>query len=124
MYILSKIDVKWKKDPGFLYYDFNYPSSIPEEMHHKFQMVVIDPPFVTREVWENYAQTTKLLLKEDGKVMLTTISENRDMMKELLDVEPQIFQPSIPCLVYQYNLFCNFQSHRFSQVNSEIIQIK
>ena len=30
---------------------------------NSFDMVIIDPPFITREVWEKYASTAKLLLK-------------------------------------------------------------
>lgn len=45
---------------------------------------VIDPPFITREVWEKYAATAKFLLCEGGRLICTTIRENADMMHELL----------------------------------------
>jgi EEF1A lysine methyltransferase 1 len=45
-------DQKFNKDPGFVFYDFNKPEDIPAELHSYFDMVVIDPPFITREVWE------------------------------------------------------------------------
>lgn len=71
-------------------YDFNKPDDFPKDLHHTFDMVVIDPPFITKEVrpthhditshhnkcpaapvltlreqvWEKYAETAKLLLKE------------------------------------------------------------
>jgi hypothetical protein len=44
-------------------------------------------------------QTSKLLLAPGGKVLATTIQENAPMMKELLDVNPTTFFPSIPHLV-------------------------
>ena len=45
-------DKKFEKDPGYVFYDFNKPEDIPKELHGAFDMVVIDPPFITREVWE------------------------------------------------------------------------
>ncbi len=35
-----------------MFYDFNKPEEIPAEIHGTFDMIVIDPPFITREVWE------------------------------------------------------------------------
>ena len=53
-------------------------------------MVVIDPPFITREVWVQYAKTAELLLRKDevsgmftGRVICTTIAENEEMIGEL-----------------------------------------
>jgi len=48
-------------------------------------MVVIDPPFITREVWEKYAECAKLLFKPDGAglYLVSTIDENEAMIKEL-----------------------------------------
>ena len=47
-----------------MFYDFNEPDSVPQELMDSFDMVVIDPPFITREVWEKYAATAKLLMKK------------------------------------------------------------
>lgn len=59
------MDTQWEKDPGFVKYDFNVPEDIPEELHHKFDMIVVDPPFITREVWEKYATAMRLLAKTE-----------------------------------------------------------
>ncbi|RYH06746.1 hypothetical protein EON65_42520 [archaeon] len=32
-------------------------------MHHSFDVVVIDPPFITEDVWRKYAAAAKVLLK-------------------------------------------------------------
>ena len=48
-------------------------------------MVVIDPPFITREVWEKYTEAAKILLKPEGGLVLgSTIDENESFMGELL----------------------------------------
>lgn len=85
-------------------------------------MIVIDPPFITREVWDKYAEASKLLLKEDGsgKVLLSTIDENEGFIFELLGAKRQIFRPSIPNLVYQYSFYANYESAGLSSKNPEI----
>jgi len=42
------------------------------------------------------------------------------MMKEILDVEPQRFRPSIPNLVYQYDLYTNYLSAALQLLNPEV----
>ena len=78
-------------------------------------MAVIDPPFITREVWEKYVKAVNLLMKKDengcikGNLLCSTITENKDLMKEILNVDPIVFRPSIPNLVYQYNFYTNYE---------------
>lgn len=47
---LFDFDSKFSTDKGFVQYDFNAPEAIPVDLHHTFDMVVIDPPFITLEV--------------------------------------------------------------------------
>lgn len=54
------------KDKNFVYFDFNKWEELDSSLHGAFDMVVIDPPFITREVWEKYAECGKLLLNKDG----------------------------------------------------------
>lgn len=116
------LDEQWQGDRGFVRYDFNAPIGFPnaEALRGTFDMVVIDPPFITREVWEKYTTTAKFLLKPDGKVMGSTIAENKGFMKELLNCEPQTFMPSIPTLVYQYRFYANYASESLGVQNPEI----
>ena len=80
-----QFDQAFNKDANYVFYDFNRPEDLPEELHGKFTMVVIDPPFITREVWEKYAQAAKILLKPEGGLVLgSTIDENEGFMQELL----------------------------------------
>ena len=95
---MIQIDEVWKDDRGFVYYDFNKPEDVRQELHQTFDMVVVDPPFITEEVWRKYGTTCKLLLKEGveetgipkGKAILTTIYENKDLLKELFNAEPTV----------------------------------
>lgn len=48
--------------------------------------MLIDPPFITRDVWELYAAATMKIIKKDqngniiGKILLSTIDENENML--------------------------------------------
>jgi hypothetical protein len=47
-----KFDKKFEKnDKNFVFYDFNEPENIPENLNNFFDFVLIDPPFITLEVW-------------------------------------------------------------------------
>ncbi len=52
------------------------------------------------------------------------MAENAALLRELLPggeaVQPTAFRPSIPHLIYQYNLFTNFPPAVLSQPNPEI----
>ncbi|KAL2635249.1 hypothetical protein R1flu_006728 [Riccia fluitans] len=114
------VDTQWAGFPNYVRWDYNQPLAIDESFHHSFDCVVIDPPFVTHEVWAKYAETAQLLLSNGGKVILSTIRENAEILKRLLQVEPQVFQPSIPHLVYQYLFFANFPTKYLSAPNPEV----
>lgn len=103
-----------------MFWDFNQPDKVDASLFGQFSLILIDPPFITREVWENYASAAKKLRKPGCKLICSTISENADLMKNLLDVTPVVYQPSIPHLVYQYNLYTNFSHELFEQKNSEL----
>lgn len=78
-YVLD-YDKKWSNDRGFVFYDFHDPLTIPNDLLGKADYIIIDPPFITRDVWEKYADTAKLLLKQGnsssgeplGKIVCTT----------------------------------------------------
>ena len=86
-----------------------------------FDLIVIDPPFISQSVWESYATTAKLLMKGNcAKIIATTVDENALLMKGLFDCKSVLFRPSIPHLVYQYSVFANFASSVLASKNSEL----
>ena len=116
------LDQKFKTQTNYVCYDFNDPLGFEESFQNFFDLVVVDPPFITYEVWEKYSRTIKSLLKPNGLMILSSIAENASMLNELLGAKVMPFQPSIPNLVYQYNFFANYDSQRLSQLNPEIPQ--
>ncbi len=55
-----------------------------------------------------------------GKVIASTVAENEALLSELLGTSACAFKPSIPHLIYQYNLFTNFQPTVLAEQNPEI----
>ena len=78
---LFDLDERWAQLPCFCRFDFQQPEAIPAELLHSFDCVVIDPPFITHEVWAKYAQAAQLLLKPQGehrRALLAGAQEQRD----------------------------------------------
>lgn len=95
-------------------------------MKGNFDIVIIDPPFITRNVWEQYAMAVHFLLKNDlkekGIVIGTTVKENQDVMMELFHASLTVFKPVVTNLVYQYTIFINCISTVLSVPNPELPQ--
>jgi len=106
---------------GCVRFDFHRPTALPQELRGAFKCVVIDPPFITRDVWQLYAQTARHLLPEEGGLLvLTTVIENAPMLAELLDARPNVYLPSIPNLPYQYSVYTNFKAPLLDSPNPEV----
>eukprot|EP01039_Chlorochromonas_danica_P009255 gene9257-10218_t len=126
---LFEYDRQWESDPHFVFFDFHETEKIPVNLKDTFDLLVIDPPFITEDVWRLYAASAHYLLKKGqdpvsglplGKVILTTVIENEPLLEELFQARATRFRPSIPHLVYQYSLFTNYPSEVFNKINPEI----
>ena len=99
---------------------------LPEKFENYFDFVLIDPPFITLEVWSKYAATTKHIIQKDdegkitGKILCCSIVENDKMLDELLGLSACMYKPSIPNLIYQYNFYSNYEDEILGSVNEEI----
>ena len=54
-------DMQKIETAGFVKFDFNKCDQIPKCMHNKFDMIVIDPPFITKDVWICYHKAGMLI---------------------------------------------------------------
>ncbi|KAG5508173.1 hypothetical protein JKF63_05428 [Porcisia hertigi] len=115
-------DSQWASDPGYVHYDFHYPEQVPIQYMAAFDYVVADPPFITADVWAQYVKTAKLLLKEGGKLLFTTVLENHTMLENLLDRPLFIasFLPYVEHLTYQYVCFLSYEPTCLAQPNAEL----
>lgn len=66
-------DRKWESDRGFVFYDFHAPDALPAQLHHSFDMTVIDAPFITRDVLDLYAKASRLLLASPGALIYVRV---------------------------------------------------
>jgi len=120
---LFDFDTSWESCSGYHFYDYSDPTNVKESCHGTFDLIVIDPPFISQSVWENYATTAKLLMKDNtARTIATTVDENTALMKDLFGCKPAIFRPSIPHLVYQYSAFTDFISPALSEKNPELVE--
>ena len=121
--VVFDYDRQWDSHANFRFYDFNDAQTIPEDMRGSFDLCVVDPPFITEDVWRKYAEAVKLCLRTGGTVMCTTVAENESLLDSLFGgVKYVKFMPSIPNLPYQYRLFINFEprSRGLHEWNDEI----
>lgn len=107
-------------ESNFSYFDYRRLDAMDKDLHGKFDFIVVDPPSIQKEDWKLYAQAAKLLLSPGGRILCTTISENDQLLEELLDLHANVFLPSIPNLVYQYSIFTNYDSDALAISNPEI----
>lgn len=139
---LFEYDMQFASDPNFVFYDFQKPDQIPIQHLGQYDYVVVDPPFITEDVWSAYMLTVKLLLVpsgEDGaavgpagvcrpslgkgKVLFTTVLENHPMLEHHLQGPLYIprFRPLVHYLTYQYVCFTNYVATRLNErINDEV----
>jgi hypothetical protein len=107
-------------------FDFNEFNETVKNYLNYFDFVIIDPPYINEPSWTKFAEFARLIsIKNDAKlcskILTCSIAENKNILKNLLNLEIKNFQPSIPHLVYQYNFFANYESSLLDEINTEII---
>jgi hypothetical protein len=119
-----------KKHSNAVKFDFNEFSELVKdpEFISAFDYVMIDPPFINEPSWTKYADFVKIISQREkesekikAKILTCSIAENKEILKNLLDLNLKKFQPSIPHLVYQYNFFANYEDELLDQLNPEIL---
>lgn len=110
-----------KKHKNGVIFDFNEFSGLDKSFYNFFDFILIDPPFIVKEVWEKFAEFATLIKKDKAKILTCSIFENSEMLKNLLNLNIQEYQPSIPHLVYQYNFYSNYEDEQLKLKNSELL---
>jgi len=57
-------------EDNFIFYDYNEPVALPDELKESFDLVVVDPPFLSEECLQKTAQTVHYLTTK--KILLCT----------------------------------------------------
>ena len=68
------LDEQWATAERFRRFDF-HDEKVDDDLAHSFDCVVVDPPFITRDVWTKYAACVRSALRPGGRVVLTTVGE-------------------------------------------------
>lgn len=73
---------------AYTYYNYNNPVEVPAEQKTRFDIIIADPPHVSDECVVKYAQTIRLLRKdEDSFVIFCTALTLEEMVSILIFVE-------------------------------------
>ncbi|KAL7384339.1 hypothetical protein ABVT39_000196 [Epinephelus coioides] len=98
----------------FIFYDYNEPLALPGSVApQSFDIVVADPPYLSKECLSEVAKTIKYLSK--GKVLLCTGAVMQDFAKDLLDVRVCSFLPKHnKNLSNEFRCYVNYHSHLLS----------
>ncbi len=134
--IVFDYDRQWEGHANYRFFNFDDPAgTIQSALHHSFDFCVVDPPFITRDVWTKYAEAIRLCLKPadagdtPGRVILTTVGENEAMLRTVLgeklgkSLRKTTFMPAMQKpwygfgLPYQYSLYVNFELRAESRLN-------
>ncbi|VDN28304.1 unnamed protein product [Gongylonema pulchrum] len=71
----------WKFPEEFVFYDYNEPLKIQEDCRNAFDLVVIDPPFLSDECLVKMAQTVRMLASGcQSKLLICTGAAMTDLV--------------------------------------------
>ncbi|XP_017285634.1 EEF1A lysine methyltransferase 1 isoform X1 [Kryptolebias marmoratus] len=98
----------------FIFYDYNEPLALSSSVApQSFDVVLADPPYLSKECLSKVAQTVKYLSK--GKALLCTGAIMENLAKELLDVKMCSFLPKHNRnLSNEFRCFVNYPSRLLS----------
>lgn len=73
-YFLFEFDKRFDTAYGdkFVFYDCNQSTKIPKQLWRTFDVIIIDPPFLSEDCFTKIAVSVKLLSKPDTKWIILT----------------------------------------------------
>ncbi|KAJ0966357.1 hypothetical protein J5N97_027495 [Dioscorea zingiberensis] len=108
---LLEYDNRFKQyGSDFTFYDYNQPEDLPLELKHGFQIVVADPPYLSKECLEKVAQTISFLAcPKEFYLLLLTGEVQQDRAAKLLNLHPCGFRPQhTNKLGNEFRLYTNY----------------
>lgn len=109
---------------AFTFFDYRNPGDIPEELHHSFDVVVADPPYLSQECLEKTAEAMQLLAKDGPSgtgaqgeescpsLLLLTGAVMQQSARELLGLRPCKFRPQHRSkLGNEFRLYTNYEAN-------------
>lgn len=77
--------------PDFIFYDYNSPENVPQNLQTSYDLVVADPPFLSEECITKTAKTIKFLAK--NKMVVCTGEVMQENVEKLLGLKVCEFRP-------------------------------
>lgn len=95
---------------NFTFYDYNHPEELSSEFKHAYQVVVADPPYLSKECLEKVAQTISFLSHPGASYLLLLTGEvQKETAAKLLSMHPCGFRPHHSSkLGNEFRLFTNY----------------
>eukprot|EP00884_Botryococcus_braunii_P019113 jgi/Botrbrau1/5886/Bobra.0366s0064.1 len=92
---LFEFDTRFQGLGNFHFYDYNSPCGIDGTLLRAFDLVIADPPYLSKDCLEKVAITIKALAQNPStpSAILLTGSTMRDTAEECLGVRPVGFRP-------------------------------
>ncbi|KAJ3060857.1 hypothetical protein HDU98_003191 [Podochytrium sp. JEL0797] len=88
-----------------------------EILHHQFDTLAVDPPFLSDECWTKTAETVRWFAKEECKVIVCTGLVMRKKIEEELGCKLTVFEPMHKGgLSNEFGCYTNFDSEGFKWV--------
>ncbi|KAK8941353.1 hypothetical protein KSP39_PZI010091 [Platanthera zijinensis] len=94
----------------YIFYDYNLPKLLPTELRHAYKIIVVDPPYLSKECLEKVADTISYLAQgEEHFLLLLTGEVQRENAASLLKAYPCGFRPQHSNkLGNEFRLFTNY----------------
>ncbi|KAG0553352.1 hypothetical protein M758_12G004800 [Ceratodon purpureus] len=94
---LFEYDQRFKKYGNkFTFYDYNSPLDVPQVHQNAFQLVVADPPYLSKECLEKTVETMRYIAADSEATavfMVLTGAVQESRVWELLKARPCVFRP-------------------------------
>ncbi|KAG6604311.1 EEF1A lysine methyltransferase 1, partial [Cucurbita argyrosperma subsp. argyrosperma] len=94
----------------FTFYDYNEPEELPMELKHDFQIVIADPPYLSKECLEKVTRSISFLAQNrESYLLLLTGEVQAERAAELMGFHPCGFRPHHSSkLGNEFRLFTNY----------------
>lgn len=100
----------------FQFYDYNkaLEENYLSEYARSFDLIIVDPPFLSEECLEKTSVIVKRLVKDGGLIILNTGSIQRDLAAKYLNLKETAYKPQHKNnLANEFSSFANFELDKF-----------
>lgn len=100
----------------FQFYDYNkaHEENYLSEYAKSFDLIIVDPPFISEECLEKTSVIVKNLKKDSGLIVLNTGSIQRDLAAKYLSLKESAYKPQHKNnLANEFSSFANFDLDKF-----------